>query len=349
MKRIAIYLLAGLMMISFETFAGNEDRTGAAGAGQLLLNPWVRSTGLMGSNIATVKGLEGAYMNVAGLAFTRKTQIAVTNTNYLSGADINVYAVGLSQRLGESSTLALTYSLIDYGVFRTSTTQLPDGDGSTFDVNASTIGISYAKEFSNSIYGGLTVKMISESIYNLKSSSVAFDAGIQYITGENDEIKIGIALKNVGPTMSFEGDGLGIQALIQDGDNNDYLMTLNQNSEEYELPSLISMGVGYDFLLNEDNTITLSGSYTSNSFTTDQYRGGLEYSFKNYFGLRVGYLFEDGITSDTDTQNALTGLGAGVSLKAPIGKDGGSLGFDYSYQDTNNFDGNHRIGVTVDL
>jgi len=349
MKQLVIFLIALTTVSTSEVFAGNEDRTGAAGATQLLFNPWVRSTGLMSSNIATVKGIEGSFMNVAGLAFTRKTEFAITNTQYMSGSDVGVYGLGISLRMGESSALGITYSFVDYGDFRTSTTLVPDGDGSTFSVNSSNIGLSYAKEFSNSIYGGVTVRLINESIFNVKANGVAFDAGIQYISGENDQIKIGINLKNVGPTISYSGDGLGIQALIQDGDNAAYPITVDQRSDEYELPSLISMGIGYDFLLNEDNTLTLTGSYTSNSFTNDQYRFGLEYQLKDYFILRGGYMYEQDIASTELRQTVLTGLGAGLSLQAPIGNDGGTLGFDYSYQDTNPFDGNHRIGVRIDI
>ena len=39
------------------------------------------------------------------------------------------------------------------------------------------IGISYAKAFSNSIYGGFAIKIISESISNSKAQGVAIDAG----------------------------------------------------------------------------------------------------------------------------------------------------------------------------
>ena len=36
------------------------------------------------------------------------------------------------------------------------------------------------QSFSNSIYGGVSVKMISEQISNVGASGVALDAGIQY-------------------------------------------------------------------------------------------------------------------------------------------------------------------------
>ena len=52
-----------------------------------------------------------------------------------------------------------------------------------------------------------------KSIANIKGTAVAFDAGIRYATGEEDQMKFGITLKNIGPTMNFKGDGLAIQVM----------------------------------------------------------------------------------------------------------------------------------------
>jgi hypothetical protein len=44
------------LFIAGSVFAGNRDRSGQAGAGELLLNPWARSSGLFGLNAANVSG-----------------------------------------------------------------------------------------------------------------------------------------------------------------------------------------------------------------------------------------------------------------------------------------------------
>ena len=87
----------------------------------------------------------------------------------------------------------------------------------SFSPSFSNIGISYAKEFSNSIYGGFTLRMISERISNVSSGGMAFDAGIQYVTGDNDKVKFGVALKNVGPRLMFKGDGLSFRGWVNSG------------------------------------------------------------------------------------------------------------------------------------
>ena len=48
-------------------------------------------------------------------------------------------------------------------------------------------------------------------------------------------MKFGITLKNVGPTMSFKGDGLALQVMYPSGD----FATLEQRSATFEMPSLL--------------------------------------------------------------------------------------------------------------
>lgn len=332
-------------MIPSISFAGNEDRIGTAGGTQLLINPWARSSALANSNVATVVGIEGSFMNVAGMAFTRKTELMFTNTDWMSGSDISINSIGLAQRVGESAVLGISVMAIDFGDFVTSTVDLPEGDGSTFAVNSLNLGLSYAKEFSNSIYGGLTVRVLTESMFNVSTSGIAFDAGIKYVTGEQDQVKFGIALKNVGPPISFAGDGLSFQTTL----NNNIIATAETRSAEHEIPSLIQIGAGYDFLLNENHTITATGTFISNAFSRDNYNFGAEYSFKNLFMLRGGYSFDQSDDSNTDAATFLTGLTAGISIQAPIGKDGGAIGVDYTYRDTSPFDGVHSIGARIDI
>jgi len=332
-------------MIPTSIFAGNEDRIGTAGGTQLLINPWARSSALANSNVASVVGIEGSFMNVAGLAFTRKTELMFTNTDWMSGSDISINSIGLAQRVGESSVLGLSVMTIDFGDFVTSTVDLPEGDGSTFAVNSLNLGLSYAKEFSNSIYGGITLKVLTESMFNVNTSGIAFDAGIKYVSGEQDQIKFGIALKNVGPPISFAGDGLSFQTTL----NNGNISTAETRSALHEIPSLIQIGAAYDFLLNENHTVTANGAFVSNAFSRDNYNLGVEYSFKNLFMLRGGYSFDQVDDSSTDAATFLTGLTAGLSIQAPIGKDGGAIGIDYTYRDTSPFDGVHSIGARIDI
>ncbi len=352
--KLGVILAAGLMLVSSVSFAGNEDRVGQAGAQQLLINPWARSSGWGGANSASATGLEAMYWNVAGMSFTRKTEVMFNHTRWLVGSDININAFGFSQKLGEASVLGLGIMTMDFGDIPITTVDLPEGDNGTFSPQFMNFGLSYAKIFSNRIYGGITVRVVSESISNLNSMGFCFDAGIQYVTSvgdrskerNKDNLQFGIALKNVGPPMQYSGDGMSIRAVLNSGSN----ITLEQRSAQFELPSLLNIGITYHYRMSEDNRLSFAGTFTSNSFSKDQYRAGLEYAYKNYVMLRGGYVYEADVTNKDVTTTDLAGPVAGMTLRLPVGKEKvSSIDLDYAYQLTNRFAGVHSLGIRIAL
>ncbi|MDD4150223.1 MAG: PorV/PorQ family protein [Bacteroidales bacterium] len=359
-----ILITVAISLISTKTFAGNEQRVGSNGASELLINPWARSTGWGDANVACVVGLEGMHQNIAGLAFTRKTEFAFTNTQWI--ADIAINSGGFAAKVGETGVLGVSIMNMNYGKIDITTADLPEGGIGTYSPSNNVIGIGYAREFSNSIYGGITVKMISENIANASASGVAIDAGIQYVTGlgkdkagnrNRDNLRFGITMKNVGTTMKYKGDGMSFTGFSENGTS----MTIEHRSQEFELPSLIKIGFSYHFRLapkvdevkeevSSDHNLIVAANFTSNSFTKDQYHVGLEYGFKEYLFLRGGFIYEDGIFDIGTRSTAFTGPTGGLTLQVPINKENKSvLAIDYSYRFTEPFGGVHTFGARVTL
>lgn len=349
MKNTGVRMVAaiGMALLAGGVMAGNPDRAGSAGATQLLVNPWARSSGWSLANSATLRGADGMFGNVAGLAHVHKTELLFTSTRWLEGSGVKVNAVGFGQKLGESGVIGLTATAFSFGEIPVTTIDQPEGGLGTFSPTQANIGLAYAKAFSNSIYGGLLVRVVSESIANVRTSGVCFDAGIQYITGPTDNVHFGISLKNVGPAMQFSGDGLSVQGLLT-GD--DHTLTLEQRSAEFELPSLMNIGMAYDFNISELHRVTVAGTFTSNSFTRDQYIIGAEYSFKKMISVRGGYLYEQDVTDSELRETVFTGPSAGLSVDFPFGEEKKSaIAIDYGYRATNPFSGVHSIGVRLSL
>jgi hypothetical protein len=340
LKCLAVFLI-GLASVS-NLSAGNPDRVGSAGADQLLINPWVKSSGWGGANSASVMGLESLYGNVAGLAFVDKTELIFARTSWI--ADIPINSFGFAQRMSESSVLALAITSISIADIIRTTELLPDGGIGTYTISATNLNLGYAKTFSNSIYGGFAVKAIVEGTTDVTASGIALDAGIQYVTGSENHVKFGIALKNVGPTMVFNGDGLSFRGIAPD---EEYTMTLNQRSDNFELPSLLNIGLTYDLapVLPEDHRLTTAVTFTSNSFKNDQYRLGLEYSFRELVTLRGGYNLESGADENS---TAISGPSAGFSVNLPL-SEGTDFGVDYSFRQSDSFGLLHSIGFRIDL
>lgn len=337
------------------SFAGNEDRSGQAGANELLINPWGRSSGWGLANSASIHGIEATYLNIAGLAFTPKTEVIFAQTQWLKGSGVSISSFGLSQHVGESGVLGISLMTMSFGEIEITQEDLPEGGIGKFSPSLSNIGIAYSKAFSNSIYGGFNLKIITEKISNVTATGFGIDAGIQYITGEQEQIKFGVSMKNVGTKLRFGGDGLDMRAYFDVTEQSQ--ITVQQKSADYELPSLINIGASYDFLIfggvdstTANHKITLAGNFTSNSFTKDQYSLGLEYSLKSLLMLRGGYVFEKDILDNAKSTNALSGPCGGLTVELPLSKDKATtLGIDYSYRHSNPFQGTHCIGIRINL
>jgi hypothetical protein len=336
-----------VMLASVPAMAGNPDRAGSAGATQLLINPWARSSGWGMANSASLRGVESMFGNVAGLSRVNRTEVLFTNARWLSGSGVNINSIGVGQKVGGSGVLGLSVTSMGFGELEVTTVDIPEGGRGTFRPSMSNIGLAYSKAFSNSIHGGMLVRVVSESISNVRSSGVAFDAGIQYVTGPLDNVHFGISLKNVGPAMAFAGDGLAVQGLLT---QSEYQLTLEQRSARFEIPSFLTIAAAYDWHINDMHRLSFAGTFVSNSFTKDQGLLGLEYGFRKMVHLRAGYLYEQGIASDTDRTTVFTGLSAGLSVDFPFGNDkGSSVAIDYGYRATNPFAGVHCIGLRVTL
>jgi hypothetical protein len=340
---------------TFLANAGNPERMGQAGASQLLINPYARNTGMGGSNSAKVRGLEAQFLNIAGTAFTRKTEIIFNRSSWLQGTGISINAFGLTQGVGETGTIGFGVVAINAGEIEKTTEEQPEGGLGTYNPTFYNISLSYAKMFSDNIYGGVNFKILSEQIPNASARGIAIDAGIQYHTGKYDQIHFGIALKNWGPKMRYTGDGLSLQAATMNTEGRVYVLTVSNRSGAFELPTLVNIGGSYDFYLTKDSTgllkkhrLSLNLNYTSNSFTYDNGIIGLEYAWKDMLMLRGGMFIENELFKET-RRNAYTGPACGLTFELPFSEKKSTIGLDYSYRFTNPFGGTHSFGLRVNL
>lgn len=336
--------------------AGNKERIGQAGANELLINPWARSNGMGGANTSYATGVESFNLNIAGLSAIQKTELTYSNVQLFSGSGISINSAGLAQRVGEEGVLGIGIQAMSFGQLEITTTNNPDGGQGTFTPQFFNFFIAYSRTFSKKIQGGGGLRIINESINNVGSNGVALDAGIRYVTGPNDRLKFGIALRNIGPKMKFQGDGLSQTVILQGSE-----FTINQRAEGFELPALMNIGVSYDIFFKDEPTdtslapykLTLAGNFTSNSFSQDQIRFGAEFYFLTNFAVRAGIVREaDGFKSlDNGRVNAFAGPSFGLSALIPIKKSrtGRGFRFDYAYQLANPLGGTHSLGLQLTL
>ncbi len=342
-----IFFLGLILLPASDLKAGNPDRQGEAGAYELLMNPWARSAGLHTMNTSFISGVEAMRLNIAGLVrLDNQLEVYGSHAIYLDGTDISMNALGFGSKIGKNGALGVSIMALDFGDIRVTTTDQPGGTGATFSPSFFNIGLGYSHQFENKVSVGILVRGISESISDLNAFGFCIDAGIQYVTGAQDNFKFGIALRNVGGRMKFNGEGLAVQRPTEQG----YELTFDQRSNDFELPSMLNIGASYDFLLGEKNRITALANFTSNSFSEDQVGGGLEYAFNEMFMVRAAYKYDFGL-GDEIREPIYTGLSAGATIDVPISRRNPDLrfGIDYAYRTTKIWNGTHNIGVRLNF
>lgn len=345
MRKI-IFTLFALSFLSTGAFCGNPDRQGEAGAYELLMNPWVRSGALNSLNASCVRGVEAMMVNVAGIARVNRMEIGLAQSRWLVPSGIGLNAGGFVTKVGKNGTLGISIMSVDFGDIRVTTTAVPEGTGATYSPKFSNIGVGYAHTFGNKITVGVLFRGISESIQDLSTFGFAIDAGIQYVSGSQDNFKFGISLRNVGGPMDFSGDGLSTQ--LKSSENTD--LTYNIRLNKFELPSQLHIGVSYDFIPSDMVTITPIVNFTSNSFGRDEIGGGAEIKLTEYFALRASYKYEFDSGGDEINNTAHTGLAAGASISVPLKKKSETrLGIDYGYRHSDPFEGTHQFGIRLEF
>ena len=325
-------------------FAGNPDRQGEAGGYELLLNPWARNAGLHAMTTSMASGVEAMQINIAGLSRMGKSEFVIGHARLFEGTGITLNSLGFATKMGEAGALGLSLTAMDFGDIQVTTTGAPEGTGATFSPNFFNLALSYSYTFDKKVSVGILLRGISESIADVSAFGLCMDAGVQYVTGEKDNFKFGVSLRNMGSPMKFNGEGLSFPTA--DPGSGQYPITVDQRAAGFELPSMLNIGLSNDFYVGDKNRITAVGNFTANSFSVDQIGIGAEYAYREMFMARVGYRSDLGLSPDDPDHNVYTGLCAGVTIEVPLKKDSpGKFAVDYAYLATNPFEGTHNFSL----
>jgi hypothetical protein len=321
----------------------NEQRRGTAGATYLMI-PLSARTAALGrtatGGVNTMTGVEGLWANPAALTMNTGTNAQFSHLDYF--ADINVNSFGIAQALG-SSHLAFHVTSWDFGDIPRTTELNPEISNVTFSPSFIQAGVTYARQLTDRIAAGATMKVLSESLDDgLGATGISVDAGMTYLVGESG-LRFGVALKNFGPEMSYGGSGLTRSVQIPGTPANSTTQAVAIEAASFELPTLLNFGVTYTRDLAEMINFSVLGNYRSNSFSQDQFSGGLELGFRELFFVRGSYEWQ----SDMD-QTAFEGwaMGAGINLEF---SQTGRLVVDYSYTGAEFFDKMQMFTVGVVL
>ena len=187
---------------------------------------------------------------------------------------------------------------------------------------------------------GVTANYISETLDRVTANGVAFNVGVMYNNlGNINGLSFGIALKNLGPQMQYDGSGLNVEA---ESDNLSLPPGIfKAESAAFELPSTFEIGFAYEPYFDRTNSVVVTGLFQNQNFSADEYKLGAEYAYNNLFFIRSGYAMSPNIEAD----EYIYGMTAGLGIKYQTG--GLELNVDYAFREVDYFESNHVFSVSI--
>lgn len=347
MFRKMIFLFAALALIAQDARAGDESRIGTAAAQELRIPIGSRGTALGGSMLAYVKGAEALQWNPSGLVFgTHKREAVFSYLDYIADMNVNYFAI--TTRLRDDISVGISARTLAVGDIIVTTEESPEGTGEILSPRFSCVTFTYSQLLTDRVAFGTTIKYIHEAIKREVANGLAFDFGFQYKTALKG-LTLGIAMRNFGPDLRFDGPDLDrvvkLQDAIPEADPQAGSRTFRTSLAAAELPTSIEIGFSYTLFQNALYKADFSAAFRNNNLATDEYQGGVEYSIKQILQLRGGYVASPtgDVLPNGFEKKYILGPSFGFGLNVPMGNMAFQL--DYAYGRTEFFQDNHWLTV----
>ncbi|MDL1891362.1 PorV/PorQ family protein [Sphingobacteriales bacterium CHB3] len=325
------------------TADAQNKRTGTSAAPELLIPVGARYLAMGSSSLANSMGVEAVHYNPAGLGLlTRSAEGMFSSMSYIADINVTYGAVGAS--FGEFGVVGLSIKSLNFGDIPLTTNNDPENSsGASFSPTYVTVGATYARPLTDAISVGITAKLVTEQIDRVSATGVAFDFGVQY-RGLVDVkgLALGVAVKNIGPGMKFDGSGLYRSAVSSDGSRPE--QPYKSEAAVFDLPSLVEFGLAYSGNFSDELSYVGSGSFTNNNLYVDEWRMGGEVLFSSD-QVRLAGRVGGTLLPNVEKEDRIFGITAGVGITY-ITSDL-ELTFDYAFRQVDLFNNNNVFSLKV--
>jgi len=321
-----VLIIISLLGVLFQSSSYSQvTKTGTTAAKFLSVGIGARANAMGGAFSSIANDASSLYWNPAGAATLDDFEVKFTYTNLYKDLDIDLNYLALVIPAGELGNFGISITAIDYGEMDVTTEYFPEGTGERFSASSYAFGLSYARHITESFSAGVTIKYVTEGIFNSSANGVAFDIGTKFNTPFWG-INFASIITNYGSKLQMTGEDLLIR-YDQDPNRNGNNESVDAyyKTDHFDLPLKLQIGISRDFNFLRNYRFTLAVDATHPNDNTEYVNIGGELSLlDNLISLRGGY---KGLLLE-DNQEGLT-LGAGLHYVLGVF----AVGVDYSYQE----------------
>jgi hypothetical protein len=329
-----------------------SDNTGyGTTAGEfLLLGAGARGTALGGAYAALSTDVSALYYNPAGIAQMDHAGAMVSSYKYVADTRYSWAGVALPVS-GGSRSFGFQIGNFGFSDQPIYTAASPDGTGGTYSVAETFAGASYAQNFSDRFSAGVTAKVVSDKLADVRGTAFAVDFGTSFHANTGGRpIRASFVIQNLGSTLQHNGVPLDVTAtrppvpgqvdVPQEGQPS------SLKTKDWSLPVMFRVGVAVDAVASEQARVTVLSEFNQPNNNKPGFEFGGEvalsdlgksgfylagrgsWSIQPANNLDVGSQagFATGLSSKENQQGLAAGFGVGYKRSAF------GLGFDYAWR-----------------
>ncbi len=248
-------LITGLIIASVFATAQEEPNPVLTGAPFLRVSPDARAGALGDMGAATSPDAFSQYWNPAKYAFSRNySGVALSYTPYMSSITDDVFLLNASffTFLGQEERSTLSASLYYFNIGEIDLTELVGTQIVNTGIakpNEFSFDVSYGLRLSDTYSMAVTGRFVRSDLFNniddgtvQPANTFAVDVSGYYQTPRHDwnnfegRLRAGFNVSNIGPKLDYS----------------------NSEDNAAYLPTNLRLGVGYDFILDDYNTVALT-------------------------------------------------------------------------------------------
>jgi len=338
-------LLLALAAAALPCGAAAQSKVGTTAAQFLGIPVGARAIAMGGAYVAASQDGSSIYWNPGAVVQSSSSEFSFVNTDWLVGTKFRWF--GLVLNLDGDNAIGASVTDMDYGQGDVTTVASPEGTGETWSAADLAVSLSYSRRLTDKFSIGGTVKYINQRVYNETASTVAFDAGLLYVTDLNG-LRIGMSMSNFGGDMTLSGRDL-LNRVDTDPNNAGSNKTLVAylKTDAWPLPLLFRVGASMDVVKNDDIIATVAVDALRPNDDFESINMGAEVGWWNTLFIRGGYqsIFKGGQAplSNDKGQEGLT-LGAGLRYHF---EGFAALSFNYAFQKFGVFGNLNTIALSI--
>ena len=263
-KWIVAVSLAGLLVPGMAMSAQIFEKVGTFDGQFLKIGVGARAAAMGGAFVAVADDATALYYNAAGIARidAEKSELSLNHANW--PAELSFDQVGYVFHVKKiPGAFGVSARALTMQPMEETTAYQPYGTGRTFDAGMMTVGLTYARSFTDKFSAGVTGNFIHEGLADLSQQTVAFDIGTLYDVGTAG-MKIGMAIQSIGSQVKFI-------------------------EREARIPAIFRVGTSATLLSSSDQKLIGSFEFSHPPDNSERMNVGAEYAFRNYLHLRGGH------------------------------------------------------------